>query len=165
MPRYANDGMIRVAFAAAVANKSAPTTAELNAGTLLVGGTSTTNWLTKDGLTVPANQNMVDDSSLGETFDSQVVGSFGGPVNMIAKRDGTPANDTAWNLITYGLAGFLVVRRGIASATAWAAGDKVEVYPVQFHEPIPLQTATNEEGRFSAAAAVTSQPNLKATVA
>jgi hypothetical protein len=165
MTRYANDGMIRVTFAPAVSNKAAPTTAELNAGTLLCGGTSTTNWLTKDGLTVPSNQNMVDDSSLGETYDSQVVGSFGGPIALVLKRDGTPANDTAWNLIVYGLTGFIVVRRGIASATAWTAADKAEVYPVMFHEPLPLQTATNEQGRFNATAAVTSQPNLKATVA
>lgn len=159
MARYANDGMIRVSFVPTIANKAAPTTTELNAGTLL------TNWITKDGLTVPSNQNMVDNSSLDETFDAQNVGSFGGPINMTMKRDGVAASDTAWNLITYGLLGFVVVRRGIASATAWTAGDKAEVYPVQFHEPLPVQTATNEQGRFTAQAAVTSQPNLKATVA
>ncbi len=159
MPRYANDGMITVVYTASVANKAAPTTAEIAAGTPL------SVWITKDGLTVPANQNMVDDSSLAETFDSQVVGSFGGPITMTMKRDGTPANDTAWNLITYGLTGFIIVRRGLAVATAWAAGQKAEVYPVMFHEPVPMQTATNEQGRFSATAAVTSQPNLKATVA
>lgn len=159
MARYANDGMIRVTFAPTVANKAAPTTAELNAGTLL------TNFITKDGLTVPTNQNFVDNSALDETFDSQVVGSFGGPISMTMKRDGTPANDTAWNLITYGLTGFVVVRRGVESATAWTAAQKAEVYPVMWHEPVPNQTATNEQGTFSAQAAVTSQPNSKATVA
>lgn len=159
MARYANDGMIRVTYAPAVANKAAPTTVELGAGTELSA------WITKDGLTVPANQNMVDDSSLAEVFDAQVVGSFGGPITMTMKRDGVAASDTAWNLITYGLLGFIVVRRGIAVATAWTAAQKAEVFPVMFHEPIPMQTATNEQGRFTATAAVTSQPNLKATVA
>lgn len=159
MARYANDGMIRVTYAPAVANKAAPTTVELGAGTELSA------WITKDGLTVPSNQNMVDDSSLAETFDAQVVGSFGGPLAMTLKRDGTPASDTAWNLFTYGLLGFICVRRGVAVATAWAAAQKAEVYPIMSHEPIPQQTASNEQGRFTITFAVTSQPNLKATVA
>lgn len=159
MGRYANDGMVRWDFVPTISNKAAPTTTELNAGTPLA------SWTTKDGLTVPSNQNMVDDANLSDTFDAQVVGSFGGPLSMTMKRDGTPASDTAWNLIVYGLSGFVVVRRGIASATAWTASQKVEVYPCMFHEPVPSQTATNEQGRFTATAAVTSQPNLKATVA
>lgn len=159
MARYANDGMVRWDFVPTIANKAAPTTAELNAGTALA------SWTTKDGLTVPANQNMVDDANLSDTFDAQVVGSFGGPLSMTMKRDSVPANDTAWNLIVYGLTGFVVVRRGVASATAWTAAQKAEVYPCMFHEPVPAQTATNEQGRFTATAAVTSQPNLKATVA
>lgn len=159
MARYANDGMTRVSYVPTIASIAAPTTAELNAGTRL------DTMMTKDGLTVPSNQNFVDDSNLSDTFDAQQVGSFGGPVNMTMKRDGTPASDTAWNLIVYGLTGYVVVRRGVASATAWTAAQKVEVYPVAFHEPLPAQTATNEQGRFTATAAVTAQPNLKATVA
>jgi len=159
MAKYANDGMIRVDYTLTIASKAAPTVAELNAGTPL------TIWLTKDGVTTPSGQNFVDDSSLAETFDSQVVGSFGGPVALTMKRDGIPANDTAWNLITYGLLGFVVVRRGVTASTAWTIAQKVEVYPVMWHEPVPQQTASNEQGRFNAQAAVTSQPNLKATVA
>lgn len=160
MARYANDGMVRVQYTPSVANIAAPTTAEINAGTNL------TPRMTKDGLTVPSDQNMVDDGSLAETFDAQVVGTFGGSISMTIKRDNASGGaDTEWNLITYGLAGFLVVRRGIASATAFAVSQKVEVYPIQFHEPVMAQTASNEQARFTAAAAVTSQPNLKATVA
>lgn len=159
MAKYANDGMIRADYTLTIANKAAPTVAELGAGVPL------TVWITKDGLTVPSGQNFVDDSSLAETFDAQVVGSFGGPVAMTMKRDGIPANDTAWNLIVYGLLGYVVVRRGVTTATAWTIGQKAEVYPVMFHEPVPQQTASNEQGRFNAQAAVTSQPNLKATIA
>jgi hypothetical protein len=159
MAKYANDGMIRFDFVVTIANKAAPTVAELNAGTPL------TSWMTKDGLTVPSGQNFVDDSALSETFDAQVVGSFGGPLALTMKRDGVPANDVAWNLIVYGLIGFGVVRRGVATATAWTIAQKAEVYPLMWHEPVPQQTASNEQGRFNAQAAVTSQPNLKATVA
>lgn len=157
MARWANDGQIKVYFTASIANKAAPTTAELNAGTDL------SNFITKDGLQVPANQNMVDNASLAETYDAQVPGSFGGPLTITGIRDNV--TDTAWNLFTYNLTGFIVVRRGAASSGAWASTNKVEVYPIQSHEPLPLQTASNEQGRFTVTLAVTSQPNLKAVVA
>jgi hypothetical protein len=157
MARYANDGMIRIQVVASISNIAAPTTAELNAGT------DVSNFVTKDGLTVPANQNYVDNSSIAETYDSQVVGSFGGAIGLTGIRDA--ATDTFWDLVVYGTNTHLVVRRGIARATAYAASQDVEVYPIQWHEPLPLQTASNEQGRFSAAAAVRSQPNFKSTVA
>lgn len=157
MARYANDGMIRVAFVTTISNIAAPTTAELNAGTLI------SNFITKDGLTVPSNQNNVPNSSLAETFDSELPGSFGGALSMTGIRDAT--TDTFWNLVVYNTAGYIVVRRGIATATAWTAAQKVEVYPMTWHEPVPVQTASNEQGKFTAQAPVSSQPNLKATVA
>lgn len=159
MSRYSSDGMVRVYFVTTISNKAAPTTAELNAGTDL------STFVPKDGLATPSNQNMVDNASLAETFDAQVVGSFGGPLTLTCFRDAIPANDTAWNLFTYGLVGFLAVRRGPSTATAWTAAQKTEVWPIMSHEPLPVQTATNEMGKFTVQFAVTSQPNLKATVA
>lgn len=157
MARWANDGMIRIQVVATIANIALPTTTELNAGT------NVTNFVTKDGLTVPANQNYVDNSSLAETFDAQVVGSFGGPVQLTGIRDA--ATDTFWNLVVYGTNTYLVVRRGIATATAYASAQPLEVYPIQWHMALPMQTASNEQGRFTASAAVRSQPNLAAAVA
>jgi len=157
MARWANDGMLRVSVVATIANIAAPTVAELNAGTQI------TNFITKDGLTVPANQNNVPNASLAETFDSEVPGSFGGAITMTGMRDN--ATDTFWDLVVYNTVTHLVVRRGVATATAWTIAQKVEVYPITWHEPIPNQTASNEQGRFSAMAPVRSQPNLKATVA
>jgi hypothetical protein len=149
--------MIRIDVVDSISDIAEPTTTELDAGDNI------TNFVTKDGLTVPANQNYVDNSSLAETYDAQVVGSFGGAITLTGIRDA--ASDTFWDLVVYGTNTFLVVRRGIATATAWTAAQDVEVYPIQWHEPLPLQTASNEQGRFSAAAAVTSQPNFKAAVA
>ena len=157
MARYANDGMIRINVVATIANIAAPTAAEINAGSNI------TNFVTKDGLTVPANQNMVPNSSLAETFDSEVVGSFGGAVTLTGIRDN--ATDTFWDLVVYGTNTHLVIRRGVATATAVSASQKVEVLPIQWHEPIPTQTASNEQGRFTATAAVRSQPNYKSVVA
>jgi hypothetical protein len=157
MARAAYDGMVRVHVVATIANIAAPTVAEINAGTNI------SNFVPKDGLTPPGTQNYVDNSSLAETFDAQVVGSFGGAITVIGIRDF--ATDTFWDLVVYGTNTHLVVRRGIAVATAFAATQKVEVYPIQWQEPLPLQTATNELQKFSAGAAVRSQPNMKAVVA
>lgn len=157
MAKYSNDGQIRVQVVTTIANQAAPTAAELNAGTHITG------FLSKDGLTTPADQNNVDVGTLAETFNAQVPGTFGGAIEMTGLRDN--AADTLWNLITYNLARFVVVRRGLPTATAFAAAQSVEVYPVQFHEPVPDQTGGDEVSRFNISAPVTAQPNLKATVA
>lgn len=157
MAKYSNDGQIRVQVVTTIANTAAPTAAELNAGTHITG------FLSKDGLTTPADQNNVDVGTLAETFNAQVPGTFGGAIEMTGLRDNSA--DTLWNLITYNLARFVVVRRGLPTATTFAAAQTVEVYPVQFHEPVPDQTGGDEVSRFNISAPVTSQPNLKATVA
>jgi len=154
---YSNDGLVRIQHVSSIANIAAPTAAELNAGT------NVTTFVPKDGLTTPANQNFVDNSSLADTFDAQNIGSEGGNVTLVGKRNNT--GDTLWNLITRGLAGFLVVRRGITASSTFAATQPVEVYPVEYHDPVMDQTATNTQARFAVNAAVTAQPNRKAVVA
>lgn len=157
MSRYVHEGKTRVAFVNTIANKNAPTVAELSAGTDL------STLLTKDGLQVPDQQNMVDSSTLADTFDAQRVGSWGGSVSLTGFRDDT--SDDLWDLAVYGTEGFIVVRRGAAYDAAWAAAQNVEVYPVEMHEPVPNQTASNEEARFTVACAVTGAPAKRATVA
>lgn len=157
MPRYVHDGKTRVYWVPTIANKAAPTVAELNAGTSLAA------FLRKDGLDIPFTQNFADNADLEDTFDAQAVGTFGANISLTIFRDDT--TDTAWNLFVYGTAGFIVVRRGVSYSTAWAAAQKAEVYPAQMHEPTPLSTASNENVAAKAMLAITDQPNLKATVA
>jgi hypothetical protein len=157
MARYVPDGYTRVSWVTTISNIAAPTAAELNAGTHI------TPFLTKDGLTVPADQNMVDNASLAETFDAELVGSWGGAIELTGFRDDTA--DTLWNLAVYRTNGYLVVRRGVAVATTFAAAQKVEVYPAQMHNPVPSPTAQNTQQRFTLRLAVTAEPNLKSTVA
>src|SRR5215207_2678346 len=160
MPVYSNDGKIRVAWVtASIPNIAAPVAATLNGGSQLAG------FITKDGLTVPADQNNVDVGVLSDTFDAQVPGSFGGAIEMTGTRNDVDASDTFWNLCVYGTAGFVVVRRGLSAATAFAATQKVEVYPVIMHEPVPAQTGGNTVAQFTISFPVSSQPNLKATAA
>ena len=160
MTVYSNDGKIRVSWVATgITNIAAPTVAQLNAGTRI------DLYITKDGLTVPADQNNVDVAVLSDTFDAQTVGSFGGAIEITGVRDDTPASDTFWNLCVYGTTGWLVIRRGPSAATAWTAAQKVEVYPAIMHQPVPAQTGGNTMGQFTVQFPVTTQPELKATVA
>lgn len=158
MARYPHDGRTKVYFVLAIANMAAPTVAELDAGTDLTEG------LPKDGLTVPAEQNNVPDDALADTFDGQIPGTFGGVISGMLKRDND--TDTYWDLVEYGLEGYVVVRRGPEHDDAWAIGDEVEVYPGSFHEPVMQQTATNTQARFAFSFPVRSPgPELKAVVA
>lgn len=156
MARYVDDGNTKVYWVTSISSKSAPTVAELNAGT------SISAFLAKDGLNINLSQNMVDNADLDDLFDAQGVGTYGGSAELNGFRDTT---DTLWNLCVYGTAGYLVVRRGVAVGTAWTASQKAEVYPAQMHEPIPMPTATNQQTKFKCALAITDTPSLKATVA
>lgn len=44
-----------------------------------------------------------------------------------------------------GLSGFLVDRRGVAQATAWATAQKVDIYPVILGARVPVDVATDED--------------------
>src|SRR5688500_4314753 len=157
MTKYANDGMLRVDIVTTIANIAAPTAAELNAGTHI------TSLLSKDGLTTPADQNNVDFGTPAETFNAQGVGTWGGAIEMTGLRENVA--DALWNIVTYGLERYVVVRRGVPTASVYAASQKVEVYPVQFHHPVPDQIGGDEASKFTISAPVTREPNLKATVA
>jgi len=58
-----------------------------------------------------------------------------------------------------------VVRRDATSTTAWASSDKVEVYPIQCGEIRNLPPAANEVHKYEVLTKITSQPNIRATVA
>lgn len=159
MPRYVHEGNTKVAYVTTIADIDAPSAATLTAGTDI------SRLLTKDGLTTPDSQNMVDSSTLADTFDAQRVGSWGGSISLTGFRDSVDAEDDLWNLAVYGTEGYLVIRRGLPYDTAWAAAQDVEVYPIEFHEPVMNATGANEEARFTVGCAVTGQPNKRATTA
>jgi hypothetical protein len=155
------DGMTRVYYVPTIANIAAPTVAELNAGTAL----QTT--LIPAGLEGFENTTAeVDNTSLASTFDTKLPGrqSLSGTGLVFKKQDGT---DTIWNLLTVpGTNGYIVIRDGVAQATAWTIGDKVEVYPIRTatHNTLGHGEA-NSLLRYRVPTTVTSQPNLKAVVA
>ncbi|MEU5664761.1 hypothetical protein [Streptomyces longwoodensis] len=154
-----SDGKTRVAWLSTVANINAPTTAELNAGA------DYTKRITPDGLKLDPSTADVDTSSLASTFDTKTVGRVGFDVELTFKRGDNPTDDAPYSTLKYGVSGYLVVRRGLAYTTAWATGQKVEVYPITCGEPQNSSPAANEVMKFVSPMRVTDTPATAATVA
>jgi hypothetical protein len=153
-----SDGNTKVSWVATIANINAPTAAELN------GGSDWTTRITPDGLkTDPATAD-VDTSSLGSTFTTNQPGRRAYTVEVTFKRGtlGT-SDDQPYTTLVYNAAGYLVVRRGVAYGTAYATGDKVEVYPVSAGEAQNIAPAANEVSKFMSPLKVTSDPATHAT--
>ena len=108
----------------------------------------------------------MDNTSLASTFDTKLPGrqSLSGTGLVFKKQDGT---DTIWNLLTVpGTNGYIVIRDGIAQATAWTIADKVEVHPIRTAAHAMLgRGESNSLLRYRVPTPITSQPNLKAVVA
>lgn len=154
-----SDGMTKVVWASSIANINAPTVAELTAGS------DFTTRVTPDGLKIDPSTADVDTSSLASTFDTKTVGRVGYDTELTFKRGTTGGEDLPYTTLKYGVSGYLVVRRGVAYATAWATGQKCEVYPATCGEPQNSSPAANEVMKFVSPLKVTSPPATAATVA
>lgn len=144
----------RVFHLPAVADIEAPTEAEIAAGTEL------TDQVPVDGLAVNPTRNNAAQAMLGDAFVAEQVGTWGQGLTLTFTRDS--ANDVARDLFTYGADGFLLISRFEAGPVA---GERVEVYPYEAHEPADLPTAENEYSKYEVQLAVTSAPGIRAEVA
>ncbi|NUP49011.1 MAG: hypothetical protein HOW97_17150 [Catenulispora sp.] len=151
------DGNLKVSFVPAIANIHAPTTTELNAGTGLE------TYITPTGLQIKATTASVDTSNLASTFTTQGVGRRSFAITVEMKRQSP--TDTAYNLVPYRTSGYLVVRRNLTSATAWASGQNVEVYPVVTGERELAPPVINEVQKFVSSMMVTTDPDTAAVIA
>ncbi|MFG3048140.1 hypothetical protein ACGFZR_24810 [Streptomyces sp. NPDC048241] len=154
-----SDGKTRVAWASTIANINAPTVAELTAALDL------TKRITPDGLKTDPSTADVDTSSLASTFDTKTVGRVGFDNEVTFKRGDTVQDDAPFTTLRYGVAGYLVVRRGVPYATAWTTGQTVEVYPITCGEPQNSAPAANEVMKFVSPMKVTDAPATAALVA
>src|ERR1044072_442748 len=154
-----SDGMTKVVWASSISNINAPTTAELNAGS------DFTTRVTPDGLKVDPSTADVDTSSLASKFETTTVGRVAYDAEVTFKRGTTGGEDLPYTTLKYGVSGYLVVRRGVAYATAWATSQKCEVYPIPCGEPQNSPPAANEVMKFVSPMKVPSPPATAATVA
>ncbi|MGR3870986.1 phage tail tube protein [Streptomyces graminifolii] len=154
-----SDGKTRVAWVSSIANINAPTAAELTAGA------DYTKRITPDGLKLDPSTADVDTSSLASTFDTKTVGRVGFDTEITFKRGDTVGDDAPYTTLKYGVSGFLAIRRGVAYATAWTAGQVVEIYPITCGEPQNSSPAANEVMKFMSPMKVTDAPATAAVVA
>ncbi|NUP36023.1 MAG: hypothetical protein HOY76_03110 [Streptomyces sp.] len=154
-----NDGKTRVYWVTTIASISAPTVAELNAGL------DFTARITPDGLNIPAETADVDNSSLASTFTTNRAGRRSFSPEVTFKRGDSAGDDLPWTTLTYQTLGYLVVRRVLPYTTAWAAAQKVEVYPVECGERNSIPPAPNEVAKFTSQMKLRDEPNTNATVA
>ena len=146
------DGMVKVSFVDTLADIAAPSAAALTAGVSLEGR------LTADGLTTGGETAEVDTSKLNSTSNSAVVGRRTFTVGVKYVRGDDEEAVEVEEALVYGARGFLCVRRDMASSVAWAASQKVEVYPVQVRQPNPDAPAANALQAVDVPMVVTSEP-------
>lgn len=154
-----SDANVRVGFAAAIANIALPTVAELNAGILLH------DIITDDGLIgFEATSGTIPTTPLSGAFETNYPGrdAFSGTMLRLKKQTAT---DTIFNTFTKYTAGFIIIRRGIAVATAWTAAQPVEVFPIVCGREKRLQPTANSIEKWEMPMTVSAQPNLRAAVA
>lgn len=122
MSRRGSTGELRVSFVPTITDMSAPTAAQVTAGTDL------SPFLTRDGVNTPNSASTTDISDLANRRNKRAPGTFGGDDwTLKLYRDSVAADDDAWALLVQDLEGYLVIRRFGGSDVAIAAADKVEV--------------------------------------
>ncbi len=153
------DGQVRVSFVPTIANTSAPTAVELNAGTALH------DTLTPDGVEgFDPDPGEVDNTAYGSTFDTKLPGtsSFSGTRLTLKKQSGT---DTVHSTLTaFDTAGYIVFRYGKAKGTTFAAADKVTIYPIRTGAWTYVPPERNTVLRYWVTTAVSSDPKFDVAV-
>jgi len=153
------DGKVKVALVDSISDISAPTVAELAAGTDI------TDQLTQDGLSgFQPDTSEVDTTSMQSTFNTKKPGrsNYSGTQLTFKKQD----TDTIYTTYTKDTASHVVIRRdGSLATVAFAESDAVEVYPVTVGEVQNMDPEPDSLQRYILPVMVSSEPDLRATVA
>jgi hypothetical protein len=156
------DGYVRVSYVPSIATLAAPTTTELNAGTVL------TTFLIPAGVEGfdPA-QDSIDNTSMASTFNTVLPGRVGMSVANLTfkKQDGT---DTIYNLLAPGTSGFIVIRaNGVLTSAAWASAQgPLAIYPGKTGESFRVGVGeANALERLKTPWFISAQPTFRAVVA
>lgn len=147
------DGMVKVSWVPTITVLAAPSIAQLNAGVSLEGR------LVPDGLATPTATARVDTSKMNSTYNTNRAGrrTFDGLMVKYVRGTTSDATDVEEALV-YQATGYLVIRRNLASTTAWAAAQQVEVYPVECLQPNPDSPAPDTDQVVEVQFAMTGDP-------
>lgn len=160
MARKQFTGEGRVDFVPTIADPSAPTVAELAAGTPLTGQ------LTGDGIpNIPLEGSTIDISDGASKFNKTAPGTFGGQqIEMMLYRDSETGSETAYTALPRDTAGFIVIRRYGGSTTAFAAADVVEVAQGTVITRENQKPARNEPEKYRVQFTIEAEPQQDAVV-
>lgn len=146
----------------AVANKSAPTAAEVEAAT---GWNISCNLFGEQEGFTATTEKVTLPRRLCETvtFESNGPTSFSAPDLMLSfSPQGAPASagKKAWEALVDGASGFLIRRQGATATTVVTAGQFVDVVPAQLGVKVPTKTSNGADGvySFTQAVAITDTP-------
>lgn len=156
-------------FVPTIANSAAPTALEVTAASSL---DITRIAFASTGKPSQSTTRATAERRLGDTKTYEFIGTStvtGGDMlyafadQAAALSDGKKMYET----IPSGTTGFLVQRKGVARATAPAAGQFVNVYPVEFGPSFPADVgdADSAESAMTCAFAVTSDPVINVALA
>jgi hypothetical protein len=159
MAKMLADGNVKVAYVPTIADISAPTATELNAGTDLEC------LITADGLSISVDEAVVALPALCETFDAESPGRAKYAIDLTLYRHQAAVDDVGWTTLIRGLSGYLVVRYGVDVDTTWTAAQNALVFPGTAGERKPNPTTANGGVTFGSRWYVTEQPELDAVVA
>lgn len=154
------DGNVKVWEVETIADISAPTVSELNAGQQLE------DIMTPDGLVgFEPDTADVDNSSLDSTDDTNLPGrsSFSGTMLRLKKQSQT--GDTVYDLLERNYETHVVVRQGMTAGDAWAASQEVRVYPVKCGQVRNLPPEANTLERYEVPTKIYKTTDLRAIVA
>lgn len=156
-----SDGQVGVwLIPGSIANVSSPSAAAISAGKEVAK-----EYLTPDGLNITPTTGTRNTSTLGRDVTTQKVGrrAFDGS-SLAMYRLEPDADDLVWDLMVYRAEMTLVIRRGKPATTAVAAGDEVEVYPIQVGEPSIAPPVENGNDWYTVPLTVTGVFDTRAVV-
>lgn len=154
---YITPGLSKIFWVTTLSSTTAPSAAEVNAGTELTPAV-------RGMPDAPRSGNFADDSDLSSRVDRQVRGTITlGGVTLQMKR--TLATETEYNALAEGDSGYLVVfRKGTAGASP-AASDVADVFTVEVNVKAPGTPGRNEVDFSNVELANTDEPSYDATLA
>jgi hypothetical protein len=161
IPSTPADGNVKIAFVSTLADPTAPTSTELSA----VGVVDLSCYLTADGWTPGLDEQVVTDDRLCsvQTFEQPGRSSRTLSIKYV-ENPGSSTDNKAFDTLAPGTAGFLVERRGTAQATAFAAADVVNVWPIKAGQYDPQPPEANSVLKVSQKAFITGTVHIGATV-
>jgi hypothetical protein len=162
IPSTPADGNVRVEFVTTIANTGAPTAAEINAGSSV----DFSCYITGDGFNPGLDEAVIADLRLCdvEVFEQPGRASRTLSITYIDNTNTADPNDAAETLIP-GTTGYIVKRSGLAFDTAFAASQKVEVWPIKAGAFAPQPPEANSVLRRMQKLFVTARVQMDVAVA